>query len=112
MISDHDDALSGATNEDSSPSSRADDEIGKVLQLKVLEVNKSRNRAIFSERQAVQEFRNAQRALLIEELQEGDVRRGKVTGISSFGAFVDLGGADGLVHISEMYSRWDSHKAD
>lgn len=102
VISDHDDALSGATNEDSSPSSRTDDEIGKVLQLKVLEVNKSRNRAIFSERQAVQEFRNAQRALLIEELQEGDVRRGKVTGISSFGAFVDLGGADGLVHISEM----------
>ena len=78
------------------------DEIGKVLQLKVLEVNRGRNRAIFSERQALQEMREAQKARLIEELTEGEVRRGKVTGISTFGAFVDLGGADGLIHISEL----------
>ena len=78
------------------------EEIGKVLQLKVLEVNRSRNRAIFSERQAIQEARNEQKARLISELTEGEVRRGKVTGISSFGAFVDLGGADGLIHISEL----------
>ena len=84
---------------------RADD-IGKVLQLKVLEVNRARNRAIFSERQAVQERRDEQKARLIEELTEGEVRRGKVTGISSFGAFVDLGGADGLIHISEL--SWNS----
>jgi small subunit ribosomal protein S1 len=78
------------------------DEIGKLLQLKVLEVNRGRNRAIFSERQALQEMREAQKARLIEELTEGEVRRGKVTGISTFGAFVDLGGADGLIHISEL----------
>ncbi len=78
------------------------EEIGKVLQLKVLEVNRGRNRAIFSERQALQEMREAQKARLIEELTEGEVRRGKVTGISTFGAFVDLGGADGLIHISEL----------
>lgn len=77
-------------------------DIGRVLDVKVLEVNRLRNRAIFSERQAVQEKRNAQKARLIEELVVGDVRKGKVTGISSFGAFVDLGGADGLIHISEM----------
>ncbi|MCH7624438.1 MAG: S1 RNA-binding domain-containing protein [Chloroflexi bacterium] len=76
--------------------------IGKELQLKILEVNRSRNRAIFSERQAVQEWRDAQKARLVEELTEGETRRGKVTGISNFGAFVDLGGADGLVHISEL----------
>lgn len=75
---------------------------GKVLQLKILEINRSRNRAIFSERQAVQEWRDAQKARLVQELQVGEIRSGEVTGISSFGAFVDLGGADGLIHISEM----------
>ena len=77
-------------------------DIGKELELKVLEVNRGRNRAIFSERQAVQQKREEQKARLIEELTEGEVRRGRVTGISSFGAFVDLGGADGLIHISEL----------
>ena len=81
---------------------RQAEETGKTLQLKILEINRSRNRAIFSERQAVQEWRDAQKARLVEELQVGEVRKGVVTGISSFGAFVDLGGADGLVHISEM----------
>ena len=80
----------------------AEQSIGKDLQLKILEVNRSRNRAIFSERQAVQEWRDAQKARLVEELTEGETRRGKVTGISNFGAFVDLGGADGLIHISEL----------
>ncbi len=80
----------------------ANTDIGVVLDLKVLEVNRSRNRAIFSERQFVEEIRNERKARLIEELREGEVRRGWVTGISSFGAFVDMGGADGLVHISEM----------
>ena len=79
-----------------------EEQIGKELELRVLEVNRSRNRAVFSERQAIQERRDAQKARLIEELREGEVRQGKVTGISSFGAFVDLGGADGLIHISEL----------
>ncbi|MBM3933572.1 MAG: S1 RNA-binding domain-containing protein [SAR202 cluster bacterium] len=77
-------------------------EIGKDLSLKVLEVNRSRNRAILSERQAVQERREEKKAKLIQDLAEGQVRKGRVTGISSFGAFVDLGGADGLIHISEL----------
>jgi len=76
--------------------------LGREIELKVLEVNRGRNRAILSERQAMQEQREQRKAKLIEELSEGEVRRGRVTGISSFGAFVDLGGADGLVHISEM----------
>lgn len=77
-------------------------DVGKLVQLKVLEVNRGRNRAIFSERQAMQAWREEQKARLIQELKEGEVRRGKVTGISNFGAFVDLGGADGLIHISEL----------
>ena len=81
-------------------------DVGRVLDLKVLEVNRGRNRAILSERQALQEERERRKAKLIEELTEGEVRSGKVTGISSFGAFVDLGGADGLIHISEL--AWSS----
>ena len=76
--------------------------VGNTLKLKILEINRSRNRAIFSERQAVQEQREAMKAKLIQELTEGETRKGRVTGISSFGAFVDLGGADGLIHISEL----------
>ena len=78
------------------------DLIGKTLKVKVLEVNRSRNRAIFSERSALQEQRDEQKAELIEKLVDGEVRKGILTGISNFGAFVDLGGADGLIHISEM----------
>ena len=76
--------------------------IGSPLTVKVLEVNRSRNRAIFSERSAMREQREAQKAALIEELHEGEIRKGRVTGISNFGAFVDLGGADWLIHISEL----------
>ena len=76
--------------------------VGSPLTVKVLEVNRSRNRAIFSERSAMREQREAQKAALIEELHEGEIRKGRVTGISNFGAFVDLGGADGLIHISEL----------
>jgi len=87
-----------STSEDSEES----EFIGSSLTVKVLEVNRSRNRAIFSERSAMREQREAQKAALIEELHEGEIRKGRVTGISNFGAFVDLGGADGLIHISEL----------
>ena len=91
-----------ATSENDQGGEQGPSEIGKELELKVLEVNRSRNRAIFSERQAIQAQREERKAELIQELAEGEVRKGQVTGISSFGAFVDLGGADGLVHISEL----------
>ncbi len=76
--------------------------IGEEVTLKVLEVNRRRNRAVLSERAAVREQREGLKDKLLEELREGEVRSGKVTGVSSFGAFVDLGGADGLIHISEL----------
>ena len=87
---------------DTAESSEGSEFIGSPLTVKVLEVNRSRNRAIFSERSAMREQREAQKAALIEELHEGEIRKGRVTGISNFGAFVDLGGADGLIHISEL----------
>ncbi len=80
--------------------------VGKKIKVKVVEVSRRRNRAIFSERAAVHEHRQTQKARLLDELREGDVRQGRVSGLTTFGAFVDLGGADGLIHISEL--SWES----
>jgi len=74
----------------------------KVLQLKIIEINRARNRLILSERLAVQEWRQRRREELLDELKPGEVRRGVVSNLANFGAFVDLGGADGLVHISQL----------
>lgn len=76
--------------------------IGRTLQLKIIEINRNRNRLILSERQALQERRDEMKEKLIEELTEGEIRRGRVSSICDFGAFVDVGGADGLVHLSEL----------
>ncbi|HET7035296.1 MAG TPA: 30S ribosomal protein S1 [Thermomicrobiaceae bacterium] len=76
--------------------------IGSKLSLKIIEINRHRNRLILSERQALQERRDVMKERLIEELHAGETRRGRVTSITDFGAFVDIGGADGLVHLSEL----------
>ena len=76
--------------------------VGEELMFKVLEVNRQRNRAVLSERAMVREQREEQKKRLLLELREGTVCKGTVTGVCSFGAFVDLGGADGLVHVSEL----------
>jgi small subunit ribosomal protein S1 len=76
--------------------------IGSSLPLKVIEINRHRNRLILSERQAVQERRDAMKEQLIKDLHEGEIRTGRVSSICDFGAFVDIGGADGLVHLSEL----------
>jgi small subunit ribosomal protein S1 len=76
--------------------------IGQRLWLKIIEFNRRRNRLILSERIAAQERRLVRKDELLGELSEGEVRRGRVSSICEFGAFVDVGGADGLVHLSEL----------
>lgn len=76
--------------------------IGRDLPVKILEVNRRRNRLILSERLARQERREERKEQLLTELKEGETRHGRVSSLCDFGAFVDLGGADGLVHLSEL----------
>lgn len=74
---------------------------GEELRLKIIEVDRDRNRLIFSER-AVAEEDEQEKGKFLEELEEGEVRKGRVTSLANFGAFVDIGGIDGLVHLSEL----------
>ena len=76
--------------------------VGQKLQLKVVELDRLRNRLILSERLAMRDVRKGQKDRLLSSLQRGDVLKGIVTSIADFGAFVDLGGADGLIHLSEL----------
>lgn len=76
--------------------------IGNEISVKVIEVNRKRRRLVFSQLEAEQENRAARKEALLRELKEGSTRGGVVSGLCDFGAFVDLGGADGLVHISEL----------
>ena len=86
--------------------------VGGSLTLKIIEINRGRNRLILSERQAVQEVREARKDDILSTLKEGDVREGTVTSITDFGAFVDIGGADGLVHLSELSWSRVKHPAE
>ncbi len=84
----------------------------RLLYCKVIEVDQARRRLIFSEREAQKERRQQQKARLLSELMEGDVVVGTVTGLRDFGAFVDLGGADGLIHVSELAWHRVDHPRD
>jgi len=86
--------------------------VGQKLQLKIIELDRERNRLILSERAAMREWRRQQKAQLLADLREGDIRRGEVISLCDFGAFVDLGGADGLVHLSELSWRRVAHPSE
>lgn len=76
--------------------------IGQDISCKVIEVNRRRRRLVLSQREADRVLRDANKDELLDQLSEGETRRGVVSGLRDFGAFVDLGGADGLIHISEL----------
>ena len=76
--------------------------VGQQLRVKVMELNRERHRLVFSERAAFEELREKQKEQFLAELKEEEVRRGRVTGIHSFGAFVDLGEMEGLIPASEL----------
>jgi small subunit ribosomal protein S1 len=92
----------GEAEEAGRPDDRWQPLVGKKLQLKVIEMDRSRNRLILSERAAMRDWRKIQKEKLLSELHEGMHLKGRVISLADFGAFVDLGGADGLVHLSEI----------
>lgn len=75
---------------------------GKKLYFRVIEVDRRRRRLVLSQREAEKERRELVRKQLVESLSEGTILKGRVTGLRDFGAFVDLGGAEGLIHVSEL----------
>jgi len=81
---------------------RLSEEVGREIVVRVVEVDRRRKRLIMSEQAAQSEWRELQRRKVIEGLVEGQVVHGVVTSLANFGAFVDLGGTDGLIHISEL----------
>ncbi|MCY4073702.1 MAG: S1 RNA-binding domain-containing protein [Chloroflexi bacterium] len=86
--------------------------IGSTLSVKVIEVDQDRRRLIFSEREAQKEWRAKRKQKLLAELSVGDVVNGVVTGLRDFGAFVNIGGADGLIHVSELAWHRVDHPRD
>jgi small subunit ribosomal protein S1 len=86
--------------------------LGGSLRLKVIDIDRKRNRLILSERLAMREWRRQQKEQLLDSLKEGDSLEGVISSIADFGAFVDLGGADGLIHLSELSWNRVSHPSE
>ncbi len=76
--------------------------IGRVLEAKIIELDKNRNNVVLSRRSWLEETQREQRGEFLVNLKPGEIRKGVVSSVVNFGAFVDLGGMDGLVHVSEL----------
>lgn len=94
------------------PEAKYKEMIGQDITVCVIEVERERHRLILSERAASNETREQIRDMILEDLKEGSIRKGRVTSIADFGAFVNIGGADGLVHLSEITYDQISHPSE
>jgi small subunit ribosomal protein S1 len=88
------------------------DYIGRVVQCEVLKIDQARRNIVVSRRSLIEKQREEDRAHLLQELEVGQVRKGVVKNIAEFGAFVDLGGIDGLLHITDMSWERISHPSE
>ena len=86
--------------------------IGQEFDLKVIKVNKARRNIVVSRRVVLEEERNKQRGDVLETLEKNQVRKGIVKNITDFGAFIDLGGVDGLLHITDMSYKRINHPSE
>ena len=86
--------------------------VGKVLEAKIIELDKNRNNVVLSRRAYLEQTQSAVRQGFLTELQKGQIRSGVVSSIVNFGAFVDLGGVDGLVHVSELSWKHIDHPSE
>ena len=76
--------------------------IGKEIEARIIELDKNRNNVVLSRRAFLEQSQSESRTTFLNQLQKGQVRSGVISSIVNFGAFVDLGGVDGLVHVSEL----------
>src|SRR5205823_1070353 len=86
--------------------------VGKTLEAKIIELDKNRNNVVLSRRAYLEETQSQVRQDFLVQLQKGQVRKGVVSSIVNFGAFVDLGGVDGLVHVSELSWKHIDHPSE
>jgi small subunit ribosomal protein S1 len=78
------------------------DWIGKDIEARIIKIDEERMNIVISRRRLIEEERETKKATLLSELAEGQIRKGTVKNIADFGVFVDLGGIDGLLHITDM----------
>ncbi|CAN5648612.1 hypothetical protein BH18ACT15_BH18ACT15_15090 [soil metagenome] len=86
--------------------------VGKELECRIIELDRNRNNVVLSRRKFLEESQAEQRADFLQSLSKGEVRKGTVSSIVNFGAFVDLGGVDGLVHVSELSWKHVDHPSE
>jgi small subunit ribosomal protein S1 len=86
--------------------------VGKTLECKIIELDKNRNNVVLSRRAWLEQTQSEVRQGFLTQLQKGQIRKGVVSSIVNFGAFVDLGGVDGLVHVSELSWKHIDHPSE
>ncbi|MEE4194403.1 MAG: S1 RNA-binding domain-containing protein [Anaerolineae bacterium] len=95
-----------------SPEERYSEMVGEAIEVCVIEVDRDRRRLILSERAASSDTRDTIKDKVIEDLKEGEIRTGRVTSLADFGAFVNISGANGLVHLSELSWEHVNHPSE
>ncbi|MDR0960560.1 MAG: 30S ribosomal protein S1 [Propionibacteriaceae bacterium] len=86
--------------------------VGEELEAKIIELDKNRNNVVLSRRAWLEQTQSEVRLTFLNQLQKGQIRKGVVSSIVNFGAFVDLGGVDGLVHVSELSWKHIDHPSE
>lgn len=86
--------------------------IGEALRLRVLEIDRPRRKVVLSQKKVLEEEEQRLKETILNDLYEGQIRKGKVARITNFGAFINLGGIDGLVHLSELSWSWIKHPSE
>lgn len=101
-----------ASHVDLRPVSDLSDFVGEVMRIKVLEVDQKRRKVVLSRKKALEEERDSKKEATMVDLAEGQIVSGEIARLTNFGAFVNLGGVDGLVHISEMSWKRIKHPSE
>jgi small subunit ribosomal protein S1 len=96
------DAFLPGSQVDVVPVRNIDEYMGKTLEVKILKINKERKNIVVSRREIIEEARRGQKLKLLADIKTGQLRKGVVKNITDFGAFVDLDGIDGLLHVTDM----------